>query len=255
MLTRPRSYPTFPADFWTSFPGNSANISVWTPIGNAQTVNVKPGLPSILEWDWAPPVATAQHSCVLVVCDSTADSIPAANKVFNIATLVTSERHVGLKNLHVVDPPPADGGDTLIVQYQFRTEGGGEIIRLYSGLRDWSVGLVLPAKIAESVRSSAKPTQVPAKILKEILKVSERDAPLLKDSRLLQFKSLAQPVELTGFPVSKKPFPGYLLLTRNQKKAAGGALNIVQFAGQRVLGGNTFVIRMPRIVAGRERRT
>jgi photosystem II stability/assembly factor-like uncharacterized protein len=248
--------PDLPADFWTAFPGNTANINVWTPIGNAQTVNVKAGLPSVLEWDWIPPMTTAQHSCVLVVCDSVADPIPAANKVFTIATLVTSERHVGLKNLHVVDPPPADGADTLVMQYQIRTEGRGEIVRLYSSrLRDWSVGLVLPTKVAALVRSPTEPVPVPAEILNEILNVSERDGGLLKDSKLLQFKSLDKPVDLTGFPVSKKPFPAYLVLTRNQQKAAGGALNIVQFAGQRVLGGNTFVIRTPRRVAGREQRT
>src|SRR5262249_6351555 len=74
--------PNLPADFWTAFPGDTANISVWTPIGTAQTRNIKPGLPSILEWDWIPPMATAQHSCVLVVCDAATDPIPAANKVF-----------------------------------------------------------------------------------------------------------------------------------------------------------------------------
>jgi photosystem II stability/assembly factor-like uncharacterized protein len=247
--------PDLPADFWTAFPGNSANISVWTPIGATQTVNVKPGLPSILEWDWVPPMATAQHSCLLVVCDSAADPIPAANKVFNIGSLVTGERRVGLKNLHVVDPPPADT-DALVLQYQIRTEERNEILRLFgSRLRDWSVGLVMPAKIAESVRTTTKPVPVPAKILKEIFKLSERDGLLLKDARLLQFKSVTDPVELTGFPVSKKPFPAYLLLTRLQKQAGGGALNIVQFVDERVVGGNTFVIRTPRRVAGRERRT
>ena len=35
--------PDLPADFWTAFPGNTADISVWTPIASAQTVNVNDG--------------------------------------------------------------------------------------------------------------------------------------------------------------------------------------------------------------------
>jgi hypothetical protein len=77
---------------------------------------VKPGLPTIYEWDWNPPHSAAQHTCLLVICDSPTDPIPATNKVFQMAALVANERHVGLKNLHVVAPPLADGTDSLVIQ-------------------------------------------------------------------------------------------------------------------------------------------
>jgi hypothetical protein len=248
--------PDLPADFWTAFPGNTAVTTVWTPIGNAQTLNVKSGIPTVYEWDWIPPMSIAEHSCLLVVCDSPADPIPAASKVFQIGTLVTSERHVGLKNLHVVNPPPADGADFLVIQYQIRTAGRENVIRLLpTRLRDWNVGVVLPAKIAQAIKTTAKPVRVPVAILKEVLRKAGRDYEDMKDSLLLPFKAAGQLMELAGFPPSNRPVPAYLTLTRTQKNAAGGTLNIVQTVGQRVLGGNTFVVATPRDVQGRERRT
>jgi hypothetical protein len=102
--------PLLPNDFWTAFPANSANAnSPWHPIGAAKTVTVTPTLPTVLEWNWTPPVNQATHSCLLVVVDSPDDPIPAANKLFDVDALVKLDKRTGLKNLHVVDapmPPP-----------------------------------------------------------------------------------------------------------------------------------------------------
>jgi hypothetical protein len=248
--------PDLPMDFWTAFPGNSANTTVWTPIGTAQTLSVKPGLPTVFEWDWVPPMSAAEHSCLLVVCDSPSDPIPAASKVFSIGALVPLERRVGLKNLHVVNPPPADGGDTIVVQYQIRVVEHSDILRLYgSRLRDWSVGFVLPAKVGKRVRSATKPVRVPPQILKRIFEKDEKNLELLKDSLLLNFKTLAEPVELAGFPSSKTPIPVYLVLTRKHRRAVGGTINVVQYSTKGISGGNTFVIRNQMHVDGVERRT
>jgi photosystem II stability/assembly factor-like uncharacterized protein len=248
--------PDLPADFWAAFPGNSADTSIWTPIGSAQTLNVKPGMPTIYEWDWNPPLSAAQHSCLLVICDSPTDPVPVASKVFQIPALVVNERHVGLKNLHVVDPPPADAADSLVIQYQMRVLSPEDIVRFAATrLRDWNLGIVMPSKIARSVRTTVNPVKVPSPLLKQILAKGGKDAEAMKDSLLLQFKTTNKPVELTGLPASKKAFPAYLVLTRTKKKAAGGTLNIVQTAGKRLLGGNTFVIATPTSRQGVERRT
>ena len=99
--------PNLPANFWTAFPGNGTT-TVWKPIGAAKTIsNLSPKRPEVLEWNWTPPASAATHSCLLVVVDSAEDPIPAASKVFNVGTLVPSEKRVGLKNLHVIDAPAA----------------------------------------------------------------------------------------------------------------------------------------------------
>jgi hypothetical protein len=104
--------PNLPANFWTAFPGNGTT-TVWKPIGTAKTIaNLSPKRPEVLEWDWSPPLTAATHSCLLVVVDPAQDPIPAANKVFNIGTLVTTEKRVGLKNLHVVNARRVPTGST-----------------------------------------------------------------------------------------------------------------------------------------------
>src|SRR5262249_44203043 len=146
---------------------------------------------------------------------------------------------------------PADGDDSLVIQYQIRVLGAEDVIRFDPALmRDWNLGIVMPAKVAQTVKTSVKPVRVPAPLLKRILAKSERDATVMKDSLLLQYKNTGKPVELAGLPPSKAATPAYLVLTRTSKKAAGGKLNVVQAVGKRILGGNTFVIAMPRKVLG-----
>ena len=63
--------PNLPADFWTAFPADSYDTTLWHPVGAAQTIaSFKPGIPVVLEWDWTPPPSAAEHSCMLVVIDS-----------------------------------------------------------------------------------------------------------------------------------------------------------------------------------------
>ena len=107
-MTAPASagLPDLPADFWATWP-NSAGDANWTPVGSPQVIaSLDPLRPEVLEWTWTPPVAADAHTCMLVVIDSPDDPIPAASKVFDIAQLVTTEKHVGLKNLHLVNLLP-----------------------------------------------------------------------------------------------------------------------------------------------------
>jgi photosystem II stability/assembly factor-like uncharacterized protein len=248
--------PDLPADFWTAFPGNSTDTSLWAPIGSTQTRNVKPGIPTIYEWDWNPPLSAPEHSCLLVICDSPTDPIPDASKVFQVPALVVDERRIGLQNLHVVNPPPPDAADSLVIQYQMRVLSAEDVVRFApTGLLNWSLGVVLPSQIAQAAKTTVKPVTVPAALLTQVLAKVGRDREAMKDSLLLQFTDAGQPVELTGLPASEKALPACLVLTRTQKDAAGGTLNIVQTGTKYVLGGNTFVIATARSVQGLERRT
>jgi hypothetical protein len=94
--------PNLPPDFWTAFPGNGTT-TLWKPIGAAKTIaTISPTRPEILEWDWVLQAGAAQHSCLLIVTNCANDPIPPAHKVFDIATLVTQEKRVGLKNQRCV---------------------------------------------------------------------------------------------------------------------------------------------------------
>ena len=100
--------PNLPADFWSAWP-NSTGDAHWTAVGSPQTIASLPPLrPEVLRWDWTPAASADTHTCMLVVIDSPSDPVPASSKaIFNIAQLVTSEKRVGLKNLHLVNLLPS----------------------------------------------------------------------------------------------------------------------------------------------------
>jgi photosystem II stability/assembly factor-like uncharacterized protein len=99
-------YPDLPSDFWTAFPQNSQDTSNWKPIGGVQVLPSAPKTltntePTILYWEWSTPQDAPDKACILVVIDSIEDPITGTNKIFNIERLLSIEKHVGLKDIHV----------------------------------------------------------------------------------------------------------------------------------------------------------
>ena len=101
-------YPVLPQDFWTSFPDDPSDMANWKPIGKAQVLPSPPKTltntePTILAWEWSTPMEVADNVSLLVVTDSPEDPIPSRNKIFNITDLVPNEKHVGLRDLAVIN--------------------------------------------------------------------------------------------------------------------------------------------------------
>jgi photosystem II stability/assembly factor-like uncharacterized protein len=114
--------PSLPADFWTQYPNDSSDVSVWHPIGTYKTIlTLEPTRPIVLSWNWTPPATAATHSCILAVVDSPSDPIPASNKVLSVNWLIGNEKHIGLKNLHVIDAPPGPG-PPLLAEINFHND-------------------------------------------------------------------------------------------------------------------------------------
>ena len=94
--------PDLPSDFWTAFPGNSGMPSPWTPIGAAQTIaSLRPERPPC--WD-----GIGRRRCPLRPTPACSWSPPASRilptvKALVLDSLVTQNRQVGLKNLHIID--------------------------------------------------------------------------------------------------------------------------------------------------------
>jgi photosystem II stability/assembly factor-like uncharacterized protein len=233
--------PNLPADFWTAFPGDGTT-TFWKPIGAAQTIaSLSPTRPAILEWDWVPPASAAPHSCLLVVIDSTSNPIPPGNKVFAIGTLVTTEKRVGLKNLHVIDAQAPTGSPIHFAG----TLAKKDVVRLSAGPSGWTIGLLLPAAVQATVKSeglkAGKLTREQLDALKEAL--GERFA-LYKPQ---QYQVLAANAEatLTNFP--EKPQEWDLLLFFTARASAEqGAVVLLQESGGTVVGGNTFILSPPQ---------
>ena len=104
----PPFYPNLPQDFWITFPNDPKDTSSWKPIGKTQ--DLPSGLktltntePTVLAWEWDVPSDISDHVCLLAVIDSPEDPISEANKkVLNISDSVPNEKHIGLKDLHIV---------------------------------------------------------------------------------------------------------------------------------------------------------
>jgi photosystem II stability/assembly factor-like uncharacterized protein len=101
-------FPPLPPDLWTSFPNDPSDTINWKSIGKPKILPSPPKTltntePTILAWEWSTPVEIAGKVGLLVIADSQEDSIPGGNKVFNIADLVPNDKHVGLRDLNVLD--------------------------------------------------------------------------------------------------------------------------------------------------------
>ncbi len=228
--------PNLPSDFWTAFPGDGATI-FWKPVGTAKIIpSLSPKRPEILEWDWVPPMTAATHSCLLIVVDCPDDPIPATNKVFNIAMLVSKEKRVGLKNLHVIDALSAP------FWFNLRIFGKGQL-QLSSLPQGWSLGLLFPERIVRTPEweglKKAILTRAQIKALERFLK---RD---VKKSELNAFYIVASPrrgAMIRKIPNIQKGFP-LLFLCQSQRLAKSGSFTIIQNVGRKVIGGNTFILR------------
>lgn len=241
--------PPLPSDFWTAFPANSANTSIWTPIGSPRVIPaISPTEPALLEWDWTTPMSAADHTCLLVICDCPADPIPGASKVLNVNTLVPSERHVGLKNLHIVNML---AGTMSWEPFQFYGNiESSQTIRIPSSLaRTWQLGLMLQANTPQDLKltgfTPTKPTDAMLTALKE--KIGEGVA-RYDTSVIYMLDSLQKGGILDAVKLAKSKYGGLLqtmlLLIAPKTTGAKGNITILQEQDQKVLvGGSTFAVQ------------
>jgi hypothetical protein len=122
------------------------STTVWTPVGAAQMIpTLHPNRPAIVSWDFTVPSTTATHTCCLAVVSSGDD--PFSNPATDVATLVSQDKRVCLKNLHMVDPGPAPVPMTLIAidMHNPRPEEiSAELVVRPSLFERGTIGLLLP---------------------------------------------------------------------------------------------------------------
>jgi photosystem II stability/assembly factor-like uncharacterized protein len=240
--------PPLPSDFWTAFPPSG---TAWTAIAPAKTIALLSNtIPAILEWDWSTPTSAADHTCLLVVVDSSADPIPTANKVFDVGVLVPREKHAGLKNLHVVDAPPSAPYGTKI-QF-FPGLAKLQSIRILPGTgAAGKVGLILPKVTELNLQGIAvkKPTAA------ELTALQRKFGKDLGKYDLTRHYTLSSPRKagvLNGLVVPKGGLQALLLITG--PKTGSIQFSIIQeesqrnagVDGARIVGGSTFVVRTQR---------
>jgi photosystem II stability/assembly factor-like uncharacterized protein len=239
--------PDLPSDFWTAFPGNSAMSSPWTSIGAAQTIaSLRPEHPAVLEWDWTPPMSAAAHSCLLVVASSTEDSPGVKSLVLD--SLVTQNRQVGLKNLHIADVLPFASWDTI----RFYPRAATDIFRFGALPKGWLLSLVLPKEVppSEITYTGLEAKPVSAAEQKRINKLLGKQAALYDLEKALVATASREGCTITGVLVGKQGIPVLVAFAAGARPSTGSVQLIQESRDQRVLGGNTFVLRGAKATRG-----
>jgi photosystem II stability/assembly factor-like uncharacterized protein len=169
--------PDLPADFWSTWPNSAGDVN-WTPVGAPQAIGtLEPLRPAVLQWDWRPAASADTHTCMLVVIDSPSDPIPASTKtLFSIAQLVTTEKRVGLKNLHVVNLLPDTLVPLLVHLHGSRALRDACLARI-PPLRHPQIGLRL--LLTRSLSASVTPESIPRGV--KAAKLARRDLGRIKD--------------------------------------------------------------------------
>jgi photosystem II stability/assembly factor-like uncharacterized protein len=241
--------PALPADFWTAFPNNSTNTTIWKPIGTAKVIpSVSPVEPAVLEWDWTTPTTAADHTCLLVVMDSTSDPIPAASKVLDVGTLVQNEKRAGLKNLHVVNAT-AGTMATSMLQF-FSTRDIADAIRVLPGnLANWNVGFILARNVAgnaTAMRDMGWTSRAPGASTLAMLRQKYGDQLTgLDTTRIHSLADAARGARLERVRIPRAGLKALLVLTAPSQRRPEGSVTVIQEEAGRVVGGNTFILRMP----------
>jgi photosystem II stability/assembly factor-like uncharacterized protein len=249
--------PPLPGDFWTAFPGNSANTTIWHPIGAAQVVTVTPTLPTVLEWDWTTPMGQATHSCLLVVIDSPSDPIPAVNKIFNVDTLVATEKHVGLKNLHIIDAPPVPPGGPLngsaVINFHGSPKTKHTIDFVRRGSAKASLAFLLPKGVMPKLTAKASlpvgqseivRTTVSTRVLAQLRKQLGRSLELFDTTQLYTVKpGRGGMARLSEVVLPKEGLHMAVVLAAPYDPAQPAKWNVLHREGDTLIGGSTFVLR------------
>jgi hypothetical protein len=232
--------PDLPVDFWTVFPANSGTASPWTPIGAAQTIaSLRPERPAVLEWDWAPPISAAAHTCLLVVASCNEDSPGVTSLVLD--SVVTQNRQVGLKNLHIIDAMPFACWDAI----RFYPRAATDIFRFDGLPKGWSLSLVLPKKVplSEITYTGFEAKPVLSAELARISKQLDKQAAFYDFKKALVAAAPRNSCTITGVPAGMQGIPILVAFTANARAATGTVQLIQESRDQRVLGGNTFALR------------
>lgn len=253
--------PPLPSDFWSIFPDSSSDVTFWKPVGPAKVVpSLSPGAPVVLEWDWAAPADATDHSCLLLVVDSTEDPIPEANKVFDVDRLVRAEKRVGLKSMMVSTAP---AGATLWTTLDLHSAAASTSIRIHPSVGGASMGLLLPktsqprslarAGRAGGAKSASAGAQadlegfaikrLPKRSLRELRNKIGDEVEKYDYDNFYVVENAERGGRLKNIRAPKKGVRVLLLLTHPADPGERSAVSIVQEADDLTVGGSTILIR------------
>jgi hypothetical protein len=271
--------PVLPTDFWASYPNDWSAATVWNtvdPVVPFQTVpTLSPHTPVVLRWDWNVPPAAAEHTCMLAVVSSDEDPVVRSDAVLadrQLWNLVPNDKHVGLRNLHVITGSAPFGGRphpkfaSLNFHNPFPYPQFFDLIIDRRALgKDVEVALLLPNVVA---RPDVRKLHGPGI---RVLSMTQSGwwTPAAKDLGRHAFASAVLVGHLDDDPCGRWPtIPGVLLQpdhpvkvgivvrqSRHAKPGDKAVFSVAQRFGDQIVGGSTFELRVPPVIVAGQRST
>jgi hypothetical protein len=250
--------PPLPADFWPTFPADTFTQTHWKPIGTTTIADLLANVPRVLRWDWVPPPGSSDHVCLLAMVHSLQDQLlPQAE--LNVDVLTPNNKRVTHKNVHPVTVIGASAWMSIWLNNAFATRRTFAI-RVESlttthrglGLLLSRSGVALRQPLGPSIKGFRTSRLDAAGIRREISAgrrsgvMSEYVAKLLTgfDEAVVFEVPAGQPGgELRGLtlrPGEAIPAVLSLALPSRSAKDQSWRFQILQLAGNRVVGGSEF---------------
>jgi hypothetical protein len=255
--------PQLPSDFWSSYPNDWTAASAWNKVDPAvpfQNIpELLPHTPKVLSWSWTVPTTAAAHTCMLVVVSADEDPITRSDAVpddLNPGVVVPGDKHVTLRNLHVITAPaPPAGGAPMMERIEMHSPFGHEEFfdleidrtRLQEKAR---LSVILPRRIT---------LRTPVEQLPQVRALTGREW-FAKNVKLAR-REWAYHVGVSPEAAdAKRPVtrvPGILVtpdrpvtiamvlaLPRGAKPGERSRLSVIQRRGDDIVGGSTYDIRV-----------
>ena len=269
--------PLLPTDFWANYPNDWSAASPWSTVDAAvpfQTIaTLEPHTPVVLRWDWDVPVSAANHTCMLAVITSDEDPVVRSDAVLadrQLWDLVPNDKHVGLRNLHVVTGTAPFGGapPPLFTWLDFHNPFDYHqffdfVIDRGALSRDAEMALLLPDVVTRHDLKKVVGKRV------RVQSVRERDwwSAALKDAGKNAFRSAVtfghpdrddcdQHLVIPGVLLQPgKPLKVGVVVrqSRGAKPGDKSVFSLLQRVGDTIVGGSTFELRIPPAVVVGER--
>jgi len=244
---------------------NLASTADWQPIGPAQTVPLlEPNRPVIISWDWTVPVGAATHSCLLAVVSSGDDPITTTET--NVNNLISSEKRVCLKNLHVINSAGPRPAQTMVTVNFHNAKDASDMIDIVIDPIDFTEGtigmLLEPVDFASRNEAFQGVETYHLREGEDIGTWYERPGTKvevdrsgiwrkLDRSRLYEFAA-TKVSELRGIKIGPKQTIQAVITCKGSHKVAYGRTQkfaVMQRQGGEIMGGSTYEIRLRRAKA------
>lgn len=241
------TFPDLPAGFWTNYPNNilPAN-SPWQAIASHQTVSsVAGGRTEIVAFEWRVPATAPNQVALLALISADNDSLVTTET--SVATLVTTQKKCGLKNITVVNPASQAGPPVMAVPLQVRAAGplspGTLALEIDRGGAAMLRGIVLGKRFAKAAKKAKwKEVKLTAEDKVELARVIADNPQLKKDLHLTSAFAAKKGPLVDSFELPEGESEPLVLLVRPDPGPRYGSL--IQTDGQgNLMGGITLAAR------------